>query len=278
MEIKNVIKKRDNLSHKYDYGRVLSICGSYGMAGAAILCAKACLRTGVGLLDIAVDKSIYPIVSSNVYEAIYTIYENEQDLYNSLNKADAIVMGCGLSLKAKDIVKYVLDNSKVVSVLDADALNIIAYNNLNYNSHQSIKIITPHTQEMARLIDKSKEYILKNRVKVAKEYAIKNNIIVVLKGYNTIVANSDGDIYINNSGNPGMATGGSGDVLSGIISGLVAQNKDIFKATCAAVYIHGLAGDVCAKKFSMNSMIASDLIEVLHEIFLKIENELINDF
>lgn len=271
MKFDDVIKVRNSQSHKYDYGRLLCICGSYKMAGAAILCGKASLRSGIGLLDIALKEDIYNIVASNVHEAIYTIYESEKDLLDSISKANAIVLGCGMSMNAKNIVKYVLNESRVVSVLDADALNLIAQNDFDYNTNLSLKIITPHTQEMARLTNKKKEYIMENREEVAKEYAMKHNVIVVLKGVNTIVANTNGDIYINDSGNAGMATGGSGDVLAGIIAALLINSDDVYRSVCAAVYFHGLAGDICAKNLSMQAMLPSDIIEALPEIFKEVE-------
>lgn len=273
MEFEDMVKKRDLNSHKGDYGRVLSVCGSYGMAGAAILCGKACLHCGVGLLDIALEEKVYPIVASNVYEAIYTIYHDETELLISINKANTIVMGCGLSLKPISLVKYVLNHTTVPIILDADALNIIALENIDLNRLERTIIITPHLKEMARLINTSVEYVQKNAQVVAVEYAKKNNVIVVLKTHNTIVANPVGALYFNNTGNPGMATGGSGDVLAGMIAAFVANNADIYRAVCAAVYFHGLAGDLAAKKLSMTSMLPSDMIDSLPIIFKKIENK-----
>lgn len=269
----DVITKRDNNTHKGSYGRLLCVCGSYGMAGAAVLCSKAALRSGIGLVDVAVSKDIYPIVASNVHEAIYTIYKDENDLLEAISLASTIVIGCGLGKKALPILKTVLKYSKVPIIIDADGLNVLAKSNINLKEYDIPIIITPHPKEMARLTNLSVEKIAENRIKIAREYAYNNQVIVVLKGYNTVVAAPSGKTYINETGNPGMATGGSGDVLAGMIGALITNSSEIHQAVCATVYFHGLAGDLAAKDLSMTAMLPSDLINYLPTIFKKIEKE-----
>lgn len=268
-----LISMRDLASNKSDYGRLLEICGSKGMAGAAILCGKAALRSGVGILDIVVQDDIYPIVAGNVHEAVYTIYEDKSDVLASLRKATAIVMGCGLNPNDTALILDILVNSQVPMVLDAEALNVVSHDLSFLMGDHAPVIITPHAKEMSRLTGVEVEFINENREEIALRFAQQFNVIVVLKGYHTLVVSPKGQIYQNTTGNPGMATGGSGDVLSGIIGSFIAQHKDPYTAACSGVYFHGLAGDIAAERTSMTSLLPTDIINVLPEIFRRIEEK-----
>lgn len=273
------IQKRPLNAHKGSMGTLFSICGSYGMAGAAILSGKAALKSGLGLLKCAVPKSIYPICGSALFESIFVpLSENEQGTINksdfniiidNCNKADAVLVGCGLGVNNDTIhnVFRIIEQSESPVIIDADGINCLQGHIDVLSKAKSKIILTPHPGEMGRLTLKSASKVNNSREETAVKFAQKNNVIVVLKGAGTIVADADGRVMINHTGNPGMATGGSGDVLSGIIASLIAQGCDAFDACCSGVYLHGLAGDIAANKLGQISMLPSDLIESLHEAF-----------
>lgn len=280
--VKEAIVKREKDSNKGTFGSLLSICGSYSMTGAAVMAGKGALRSGIGLLKMAVPESIYPIMASAIFESVYfPLRENESGTLNKketpflLKKADecsAVLIGCGMQNNSdtKFITRSFIERCSKPLILDADALNSIADDVSILKSAKADVIITPHPGEMARLINNTVSYVQENREEVAKTFAKENDVYVVLKGYKTIVAAPDGRIKVNNTGNSGMATGGSGDVLAGIISSLVAQNTKMpFECACAGVYVHGLAGDIARDKFGEISMLPTDLINCLPEAFKK---------
>jgi hydroxyethylthiazole kinase-like uncharacterized protein yjeF len=267
------IPKRDKQTNKGDYGRVLIISGSKGMTGAGCLTAKAAHRSGAGLVYLAVPESLGDIYSSSLTETItiplkdegrrYIMMENIELIKKQMEGKDAIAIGPGLSLNNSTIeaVHWIVEHSTVPLVLDADALNAVARNVFLLKKLKTTAVITPHPGEMARLTGKTIEQIQKDRINVAKEFACKWNVITVLKGWRTVIALPDGIIYINLTGNPGMATAGTGDVLTGLIAGLIAQGIHPSYAACAGVYIHGLAGDMAASRIGEHGIIASDLVE-----------------
>ena len=270
---------RKERSSKRDYGRVLCICGSTGMAGAAYLCAKSAYRTGAGLVEIFTPEENRAILQSLLPEAIVTAYneQNAQDfLLTSIQRADCIVTGCGLSVtplsrKILSTLLHNIDTAKTPLILDADALNLISK---NYSFLKYIKgaIITPHALEFSRLSGISVDDILNSPDIYAFEYAQKNSLVCVLKDHNTIVSDGSERMYINQSGNSGMATAGSGDVLAGIIAGLAAQSRSAsLDIASLGVYIHGLCGDISARHLSEYSLMASDLIDALPIVFNGIE-------
>jgi hydroxyethylthiazole kinase-like uncharacterized protein yjeF len=279
-EIASRFSVREKDSNKGTYGRLLMICGSYGMAGACIMAAKAALRSGIGLLNIALDKSIYPIVAQSVPEAIFTVMdfsddmstkESSNSLFDALKKATACLVGCGIGKEAFRYVPTVLKFAECPLILDADALNYLSQHSEELSDLSVPVIITPHPGEMARLISGSVATVQSNRIETARNYAEEKHLYVVLKGTGTVIAGPGGDITINTTGNPGMATGGSGDVLAGIISSLCAQGLSPYDSMTAGTYIHGRAGDICAKELSEHSMLPTDIIEKIPSVFLRLE-------
>lgn len=278
--VKSALTKRNLDDDKFAVGSLLSICGSYGMAGAGIMSAKAALRSGVGLLRMIIPESIYPIMASSIYEAVFCPVKEDTQPNNisfieKLNLNNAVVMGSGLSVSpySKALVKTVLEKAEIPIVLDADGLNIVAENKDLLKSVKAPLVITPHIGEMSRLTGMTTDEINKDRAALALNFARDNNCIVVLKGHITVVASPDGKLMYNkNTGNPGMATGGSGDVLAGIIGSLIAQGSEPYKGAMAGVYIHGLAGDIAVQKLSQRSMLPTDMIEYIPLAFKKIES------
>ncbi len=273
--VRKMLKKRNKFDHKGTYGHALLIAGSYGKMGAAILAAKACLRTGIGLLSTHFPISGYEIMQTAVPEAMVCIDESgtrfcksdEQDLYQ------AIGIGPGIGQKKETLNSLigVLDNAEKPVVLDADALNLIASNHDLYDLIPVNSILTPHPGEFRRLVGESSSYFEQYQKQI--ELATKQQLIVVLKGAHTSIALPNGKCYFNSTGNPGMATAGSGDVLTGILTSLLAQGYEPEKAAILGVYLHGLAGDLAAEKKSMQALIASDIIDNLGEAFKEtIEN------
>ena len=279
------IVKRTQESNKGTYGSLLTICGSYSMAGASILAGKGALRCGIGLLKMAVPKSIYPIVASAIYESVfYPVSENENGTHNKYEtpfllekskESNAVLIGCGMQNNRDTyfIVNSFLEKCTVPIVLDADALNAICSNLDALKLAKVPVVITPHPKEMARLLKVSVAEVQSNREQVAVNFAREYNVYVVLKGHNTVVASPNGDVFVNTTGNAGMATGGSGDVLAGMISSLLAQNpKKPLECACAGVYLHGMAGDIAKVKFGEISMLPTDLINCIPKAFLNLQN------
>ena len=279
--VKSFIPKRKRDSNKGDFGRLLMICGTYSMAGACIMAAKAALRSGVGLLDIAISSDIYPIVAAAVPEAIFTVmnFDTEESsvissekLFNSLNKASAVLIGCGLGQDAKKYLETVLRFSKCPIVLDADALNFTSENTDILALASYPLVLTPHPGEMGRLIGKTASAVQEDRYNIAKKFAMEHKVILCLKGSGTIVAMPDGEMHLNPTGNPGMAKGGSGDVLAGICASLLASGLKPEEAAIASVYVHGKAGDICAKELSQIAMLPTDIINKLPAVYKMLEN------
>jgi NAD(P)H-hydrate epimerase len=275
----DLMPKRKERSSKGDFGRVLCVCGSRGMAGAAYLCAKAALRTGAGLVGVLTPEENRIVLQTSLPEAIITSYTADNGaelLLASMQKATCIVAGCGLSVtpesrKLLSVLLHNVDTAKTPLILDADALNLIS-RNPSFLKYIKGAIITPHALEFSRLSGYSVEDILASTTNLAYEYAKKYSLICVLKDHNTVVSDGSERIYINNTGNNGMSTAGSGDVLAGILAGLVAQSKNASLDIAAlGVYIHGLCGDVAARRLSQYSVIASDLIDALPIVFNGIE-------
>ena len=275
----DLMPKRKERSSKGDFGRVLCVCGSIGMAGAAYLCAKAAYRTGAGLVEILTPEENRIVLQTSLPEAIitpYTVDNGAELLLASMQKATCIVAGCGLSVtpesrKLLSVLLHNVDTAKTPLILDADALNLIS-KNPSFLKYIKGAIITPHALEFSRLSGYSVEDILTSTSNLAYEYAKKYSLICVLKDHNTVVSDGSERIYINNTGNNGMSTAGSGDVLAGILAGLVAQSKNASLDIAAlGVYIHGLCGDIAARRLSHYSVIASDLIDALPIVFNGIE-------
>ena len=277
---KNIVKKavfdRPDDAHKGTLGSLLCVCGSYGMAGAAIMAGKAALRCGAGLLKYAVPKSIYPIVAGSVFESIYLPLSETCDgriskpnipfLISEAEKSSAVLVGCGLGVcdDTEKIVFSLIENCTKPMVLDADALNCVAKHPEILLKKKAPVIITPHPGEMARLSGLIVQLVNSERERVAADFAQKYGVVTVLKGADTIIAAPSGRVMINNTGNSGMATGGSGDVLAGMVASILAQGATAFDAAAAAVYLHGLSGDIAKDKFGKISMLPTDIIDCIH--------------
>jgi yjeF C-terminal region, hydroxyethylthiazole kinase-related/yjeF N-terminal region len=266
------IQKRDKFSHKGSFGHALLIAGSYGKMGAAVLASKACLRSGTGLLTSHIPQKGYEIMQISVPEAMISIDPSETVFSQvpELGSYSAIGIGPGLDKKevTKAALKTLLQAKPKKMVIDADALNILSENKGWYSLLPENAILTPHPKEFERLAGSSENSF--NRLKKQVDFSVANRVIVVLKGAHTSVSFPDGRVFFNSTGNPGMATAGSGDVLTGIILGLLAQSYSPEDAALIGVYLHGLAGDLAKEKVGECALIASDIIENLGCAFLQL--------
>ncbi len=300
---------RKNYSNKGTFGKVLIIAGSMGMSGAAYLSAKAAYRTGAGLVKILTSKENRIILQSLIPEALYAAYddipENEEQkkcILNHMSWADVIVIGPGLGLSqtAYELLVTTLENAAVPVIVDADGITLLA--RLVNSRKQKLKnssptddilsceeqrfterfhciekristqvVLTPHLMELSRLMERNLNEIIDNLIDTALQCSYNSNLIYAIKDARTIVTQGD-KRYLNVSGNNGMATGGSGDVLTGIIAALIAQGMSAYEATCLAVYIHGLAGDEAAKGIGKYSMMAGDIVESIQKVLRSASN------
>ena len=256
---------RTSDSNKGTYGRTLIIAGSKDMGGAAVLSASAAYRSGTGLVKILTHEVNKTPLLVRMPECLIATYQDNKPLAAELKKdfawAKSIAAGPGLSMNevAAEITRSVIEINDKVRILDADALNIIAAEKIDFRGNAEGNIIvTPHLMEMSRLIGKSVSDIKKNLVQCAKEFAKEHQCICVLKDARTVVTDGT-NVYINSTGNDGMSTGGSGDVLTGLTAGFTAMGIDAFEAACLAVYVHGKAGDIAALNRGKAGMTASDI-------------------
>ncbi|MDD8027341.1 MAG: NAD(P)H-hydrate dehydratase, partial [Acidobacteriota bacterium] len=266
-------RRRDG--HKGTYGHLLVIAGSVGKTGAAVLAGKAALRMGAGLVTIATAERAVPTVARAMAELMTeplpetpagtVSLEALSALERILKGKNGVVLGPGLSTDPSTalLVLAFLPRLKVPVVIDADGLNILAEHLDILKKLTQPVVLTPHPGEFARLTGRTVAGVLDKRLELAPAFAREHNVILVLKGHHTLIAAPDGRVFINPTGNPGMATGGSGDVLSGMIGSLMVQSKDIPAAVRAAVYAHGLSGDLAAAKLGERSLIAGDIIRFL---------------
>jgi len=266
------IPKRNPYSNKGTYGKILVIAGSKNMSGAAYFSAKAAYRMGVGLVRIVTPEENRQIIQTLLPEAIVTTYQKKQLdgdwLMDAINWASVIVIGPGMgrSEEAHYLLSKVLSISEVPLVIDADAINILAKEpGLLQHNKQNI-ILTPHIGEMSRLTDKPISEIAENIIEVAERFAKEKKLTCVLKDARTIVTEGNAGTYVNTSGNDGMATGGTGDVLTGVIAGLLGQGLSVIEAARLGVYIHGLAGDAAAAKKGTYGLLADDVCEAINDV------------
>ena len=269
-------QKRDEDSHKGSFGTALLVCGSYGMAGAAILATSACLKSGVGIARVALHKKIYPILTTALPEAVclpFNSFNLKKTLKKGIARTNSILIGCGMGKArlSKRALSFLIKNAACPLIIDADGINLLSGRIDILKQAKTPIILTPHPAEFSRLTGVSLEKINANRETCALSFAKQNGVYLVLKGHNTLVVSPNGDILKNTTGNPGMATGGSGDALAGIIAALIARDENVFEAISNAVYIHGLAGDMAAKRLSETAMLPSDLIEELPCIYKMFE-------
>jgi ADP-dependent NAD(P)H-hydrate dehydratase / NAD(P)H-hydrate epimerase len=268
-DARGIYRPRKKFSHKGDYGHALLVCGSYGKMGAAVLSARACMRAGAGLLTVAVPACGMNILQTAVPEAMAVSSEEERLISGMIDcsKYHAIGAGPGIGTakQTQGALKLLIQNSSVPLVLDADALNILSENRTWLGFLPPFSILTPHPKEFERLAGKWEND--EERLKMQIEFSRRYKVYVVLKGAHTSIACPDGEVYFNSTGNPGMATAGTGDVLTGIITGLLAQKYDPKQGAVLGVYLHGLAGDIAAQKRSPEAMVAGDVVGRLGEAF-----------
>lgn len=279
------IKKRARNTHKGDYGHLLVLSGSLGMTGAAYLCCEGAVLSGTGLVTLGIPKSLNPIMERKLTEEMtLPLPETTQGTLSKraykkiagfARKCDCVAIGPGLSQNSQTqgLVRSLIRDLDMSMVIDADGLNALA-GHLKIlramSNERRATIVTPHPGEMSRLINKKISLIKKNRKTVAEKFTDEYNVTTVLKGYKTVVASPGARVYINNTGNPGMASGGCGDVLVGIIAAFLAQGMNGFKAARLGVYLHGLAGDIAAKQKGEISLRATDLLKFLPDAFKKV--------
>lgn len=272
---------RENNSQKGDYGKVLVIAGSVGMTGAAYLSSQSAVTAGSGLVTLAIPAGLNGAMEAKTTEVMTLPVEDinghissdaAEKILERTDMADAVLIGPGLgrSSDAARVLKSVLSHSKVPVIIDADGINA-ASRDMDILSDCTCPVIfTPHAVEMSRLTGLDRDYIEENRLVASKEFAEEYGVTVILKGYHTIVTASDGEQYINITGNPGLATGGSGDVLAGITASLAARGINETAAAAMAVYIHGKAGDIAKDKYGMESVTASLVMESIPDALRQI--------
>ena len=261
------LKSRKQDSHKGSFGTVLVIAGSAGMSGAAVLAGSAALRGGAGLVCVACPSNIQPEVA--IGNPCYTTIPLERlGAGDFLEKASSIVIGPGLrpSKECLSFLNQIFQTGKPV-VIDADALNSMALFGSPKHEPSPCTIMTPHPGEFSRLTGLPTASVQANRSNLAKDYALQKKITLVLKGHGTIVTNGN-ELFVNSTGNPGMATGGSGDVLAGLLGALLAQGYNAMEAGILGTYLHGLAGDLAAEQLGEYSLTAKDLLDHLPKAFL----------
>ncbi|MCK4679217.1 MAG: NAD(P)H-hydrate dehydratase [Bacteroidales bacterium] len=267
-----IFRRRGKFAHKGTFGHALLISGGYGKMGAAVLASKACLRSGTGLLTTHIPVKGYEIMQTAVPEAMVSVDASGEIFSEAIDplKYNAIGIGPGIGMEedTQKAFKLLIQNAHVPLLIDADAINILGENKTWLSFIPQNSIFTPHPKEFERLIGKFTNDFERNQLQ--KEFSVKYHAYVVLKGAHTAITCPDNSCYFNSSGNPGMATGGSGDVLTGVILGLLAQHYLPKEACILAVYVHGLAGDLAAKKIGMDALIAGDIINNLGKAFKKL--------
>lgn len=266
---KTLLKPRRADTHKGDYGKLLLVCGSLEMPGAATLSAKAALRSGVGLCTICCERELMPVLSPAVPEAVFLFPDGSDALADAVHTSSAVLVGCGLgrSERASQWLDTVLRAAWCPVVVDADGLNMLCGRIDCIKTTNSV-ILTPHIGEMSRLTGLAAGTIKAQRKRVAQQFAVTHHVTVVLKDHVTVVAAPDGRLFENDRlGNPGMAKAGSGDTLSGILCALCAGGLPPFEAAAAAVQLHAMAGDRAAARLSQTAMLPTDMADCLCEVF-----------
>ena len=276
-----LLPQRAPESHKGSHGRLLSVCGSENFVGAAVLSAMGAMRCGVGLIQLASTQTVCHIAASHLIECTYLpLAENSCGrvpaesigaILKRMKRSTAALVGCGLGCDedTEQVVSALIRRANCPLVIDADGINAVAKNIDILNEKRDSVILTPHPGEMARLVGKEIEDVERDRLSVARTFAQEHGVTLVLKGHNTLVACPDGNIFYNTTGNAGLAKGGSGDVLAGMIAGFAAQGIKPELAAVLGVYLHGMAADACAKRLSQYAMQPSDILEDLCRIFVE---------
>jgi hydroxyethylthiazole kinase-like uncharacterized protein yjeF len=271
-DVKEILKPRSRFSHKGTFGHALLIGGSKGKIGATVLMGKSCLHSGAGLVTVHLPACGYTIIQTAAPEVMVSVDEEENECTQlpHLDSFSAITAGPGMGTgkNAANMLKHLIQEAEVPLLLDADALNILSVNPTWLAFLPKGTVLTPHPGEFARLAGKTSNSF--DRLEILRAFCIKYSLNMVLKGAYTIVCSPLGNCYFNPTGNPGMATGGSGDVLTGILTGLLAQGYNPTEACILGVYLHGLAGDLAAEGSGYESLIAGDIIENLGKGFMEL--------
>lgn len=273
--IKQIYQRRNPFAHKGNFGHALLIAGSYGKMGAAILAAKSCLHSGVGLLTCYLPKCGYAIMQTALPEAMVMTDQNEtvlSQLPEGIEKYSVIGIGPGIGTaeETQKLISFIARRYKKPLVIDADGLNCLSYQKNLLNQLPAHSILTPHPREFDRLFGDHKNDF--ERIETARNKSRELNVVIVLKSHYSLIATPSGNLFFNSTGNPGMAKGGSGDVLTGILTALVAQNYSAENATILGVYLHGLAGDFAADSLGQEYITATDIISCLSQAFLQIKD------
>ncbi|MFH1025426.1 MAG: NAD(P)H-hydrate dehydratase, partial [Nitrospirota bacterium] len=294
-----LLPERPKYSHKGTYGRVLIVAGSRGKTGAALMTSQACLRAGAGLVTLGIPESLADIFQSRVTEEMTLILPDKGDGTLSEKASDIIIQflneradllavgpGIGVTSDTENLMRNVIENSVMPIVIDADGINSIRGSKEMFGRTKAPVILTPHPGEMAGLLNPhplpfakegqggisvSVHDIEKDRIQTTLSFAQETRTFLVLKGVPTVIATPDGKAFINSTGNPGMATGGSGDVLTGMISGFLSQSRNPLHACILGVYMHGLAGDIAANEKGEHSLLATDIIEKIPVAFCSLQ-------
>ncbi len=276
--VRRCFPKRAADSHKGTYGHVLSLCGCYGMVGAAMLAGEAALRCGAGLLTAALPRSVYPMLTARLPEAVcLPLPETARGrvsrealplLRTVLAKSTAFLCGCGLGVESEteELLLQLLPETKIPVILDADGINLFS-RHIDTLKTVSALCLTPHPGEAARLLRCPVADIQADRIGAAQQLARQTGAVVVLKGHRTLIAAPEEALLCNPTGTPGMATGGSGDVLAGMIASFAAQGMDLRDAAMCGVYLHGRAGELAAAQWSQHAMLPSDMLRCFGELF-----------
>ena len=261
-DVQPLVEPRLAATHKGTYGHVGVIAGSPGRSGAAVMCARGAIRTGAGLVTVMTDPETAKLVHAG---SIESMTYSGTDLHEFLRNKSAALVGPGLpdNEEAYRNTRAIVDAIELPLVVDASGLNAFASRAEDLNPRRLPRVITPHPGELARLLGSDTRSINDDRIAAVRDAARVANCVVVLKGHQTLVAEPDGHVYVNPTGNPGMASGGMGDVLSGIIAALLARGADPLDAACAGVYLHGLAGDLVAEKLGDTGLAAMDVAEAI---------------
>lgn len=276
-DFKDLLANREVDAHKGDFGHVLTVAGSREKPGAGILSAYSVLRSGAGLCTAAVcyENRLAPVIAHP--ELMTMVYDSPAQLTAAMEPFNTILMGPGLgdTEETLALVSEMLAKAKAPVILDADALNVLQRDMDLLGKTKAPLVLTPHPGEFSRLTGRPPMEIKQNRIALARDFAMKHNVYIVLKGHHSIIASPGGQVYVNPTGNPGMATAGSGDVLSGIIAGMMAQFNDIFSADFilqAAVFIHGHAGDLAVKETGQISLTAGDILSHIPQAVQNLKN------
>jgi len=278
VDVRPHIAPRLASTHKGTYGHVGIVAGSFGRSGAAVMCARGAIRAGAGLVSVATDPDAARLVNAGVVEAMtfpIELTSSLPEVTNFLGGKSAVLIGPGLrdDPESYAFVRALLHGIEQPAVIDASALNAFADRAAEINPDGRPRVITPHPGEMARLLGSTTKEVTANRIEVARDAARRCRCIVVLKGYQTLIADPEGHVNVNPTGNPGMATGGMGDVLGGIIAAFLARGIDPFDAACAGVYLHGFAGDMLKEEMGDIGLAAMDLAERLPLAIKRLRSE-----